>query len=161
MEMRWNVSRGFFTHTHTHTSPGTNVCTHRHSHKCICLAMLSQSGHSELSQISIRSCQCFRCSHCLQMKGWGEANEQNNILMIVYTVETWSNFGWLSGQCLPMTPLLVYRPEERRKKKDWLRTKQRQLNPSSFIHYINDILTRENSSLLLHYTVLDLCLVDW
>ena len=46
-------------------------------------------------------------------------------------------------------------------KKEWLRTKQKQLNPSSFIHYINDILTRENSSLLLHYTVLDLCLADW
>lgn len=63
----------------------------------------------------------FRRRHCSQMKSWGEANEQNNILMIVYTVETWSNFGWLSGQCLPMTPLLVYRPKRKKKRRaaDW------------------------------------------
>lgn len=147
MEMRWRVSRGFLTHTDTVTNVFALPCCHNQD--------IPNYHRFRLEAVSV-----FDADTVLQMKSWGTANEQNNTLMIVYTVETWSNFGWLSGQCLPMTPLLVYRPRQRGKKRV-IENKAETAEPIIFYSLHKWHFNKRKFSLLLHYTVLDLCLADW
>lgn len=114
-----------------------------------------------LEAVSVFSPQTLLANEKLRRSEWTKQHP-NDCLYSGNMKQFWLIIGTMSANDA-IVSVQAKAGEKKKKKKErgWLRTKQRQLNPSSFIHYINDILTRENSSLLLHYTVLDLCLADW